>query len=187
MSDCFVTSWTVACQASLSTGLPRQEYWVGYHFLLQGSNPRLLKWQTDSLPPGHQGSLTFKLLCNKITIWRLNSKHCLLLTVTKWKLYFADMDKASSSILESIKFWNFKSQWIVTTGAIITRFVVAQQKKQKQKTVFQCRRLEFNPWGRKIPWRREWRSTPVFLPGESRGRKSLAATAYEVKREWDVT
>ena len=25
----------------------------------------------------------------------------------------------------------------------------------------------FNPWVRKIPWRRAWQPTPVFLPGES--------------------
>ena len=38
----------------------------------------------------------------------------------------------------------------------------------------QCRRPGFNPWVRKIPWRREWLSTPVFLPGESHGQRSLA-------------
>jgi len=27
---------------------------------------------------------------------------------------------------------------------------------------------------RKIPWRREWQPTPVFLPGESHGQRSLA-------------
>ena len=32
MSDCFVTSWTVACQAPLSMGFPRQEYWSGLPF-----------------------------------------------------------------------------------------------------------------------------------------------------------
>ena len=26
---------------------------------------------------------------------------------------------------------------------------------------------------RKIPWRRAWKPTPVFLPGESHGQKSL--------------
>jgi len=31
----------------------------------------------------------------------------------------------------------------------------------------------FNPWARKIPWRREWQPTPVFLPGESHGQRSL--------------
>jgi len=35
-----------------------------------------------------------------------------------------------------------------------------------------CRRPSFNPWVRKIPWRREWLPTPVFLPGESHGQGS---------------
>ena len=32
----------------------------------------------------------------------------------------------------------------------------------------------FNPWVKKIPRRREWQSTPVFLPGEFHGQRSLA-------------
>jgi len=32
----------------------------------------------------------------------------------------------------------------------------------------------FNPWDRKIPWRRTWQPTPLFLPGESHGLRSLA-------------
>ena len=28
-----------------------------------------------------------------------------------------------------------------------------------------CRRCRFDPWVRKIPWRRKWQPTPVFLPG----------------------
>ena len=41
----------------------------------------------------------------------------------------------------------------------------------------QCRRHRrhrFNPWVRKIPWRRTWQPTPVFLPGKSHGQRSLA-------------
>ena len=34
----------------------------------------------------------------------------------------------------------------------------------------------FAPWVRKIPWRREWLPTPVFLPGESMDRGTLKAT-----------
>ena len=37
----------------------------------------------------------------------------------------------------------------------------------------QCRRPGFDPWVRKIPWRRKWQPTPVFLPGESHGQRSL--------------
>ena len=34
-------------------------------------------------------------------------------------------------------------------------------------------RPRFNPWVGKIPWRRKWQPCPVFLPGESHGRRSL--------------
>ena len=32
----------------------------------------------------------------------------------------------------------------------------------------------FNPWVRKILWRREWLPSPVFLPGEFHGQRNLA-------------
>ena len=34
----------------------------------------------------------------------------------------------------------------------------------------------FDTWVKKIPWRRKWEPTPMFLPGESHGQKSLAAS-----------
>ena len=33
------------------------------------------------------------------------------------------------------------------------------------------KRCRFDPWVGKIPWRRVWQPTPVFLPGESHGQK----------------
>ena len=36
-----------------------------------------------------------------------------------------------------------------------------------KESTCQCRRRGFNPWVGKIPWRRAWQPTPVFLPGES--------------------
>ena len=41
----------------------------------------------------------------------------------------------------------------------------------------QCRRYRrygFDPWVRKIPWRRAWQPTPGFLPGKLHGQRSLA-------------
>ena len=35
------------------------------------------------------------------------------------------------------------------------------------KNSLQCGRPGFDPWVGKIPWRRAWPPTPVFLPGES--------------------
>ena len=37
-----------------------------------------------------------------------------------------------------------------------------------------CKRLGFEPWVRKNPWRRAWQPAPVFLPGESLRQGSLA-------------
>ena len=45
-----------------------------------------------------------------------------------------------------------------------------------KESTCQCRRqkrLGFNPSVRKIPWRRRWQPSPVFLPGESHGQRSL--------------
>ena len=36
-----------------------------------------------------------------------------------------------------------------------------------------CRRLGFHLWIRKIPWRRKWQPTAVFLPGKFHGQRSL--------------
>ena len=48
-------------------------------------------------------------------------------------------------------------------------------------------RLGFDPWVRKIPWRRAWKPTLVFLHGESRGQKSLAGYSPEGPKEMDMT
>ena len=42
------------------------------------------------------------------------------------------------------------------------------------KNCLQSRRREFEPWVGKIPWKRKWQPTPVFLHGESHGPRSLA-------------
>ena len=43
-----------------------------------------------------------------------------------------------------------------------------------KESACQCRRCGFNPWVGKIPWRRKWQSTPVFLSGKFHGQRSLA-------------
>ena len=40
---------------------------------------------------------------------------------------------------------------------------------------------------RKVPWRMEWLPTPVFLPGESHGQRSLAGYSPWGHKESDMT
>ena len=60
----FAIPWTVACQAPLSMGFPKQERWSGLLFpspggvfLTQGLNLCLLHWHADSLRPSNLGSI----------------------------------------------------------------------------------------------------------------------------------
>ena len=48
-------------------------------------------------------------------------------------------------------------------------------------------RREFNPWGGKIPWRRAWQPTLVFMPRESHGQRSLAGCSPQGCKESDST
>ena len=54
-----------------------------------------------------------------------------------------------------------------------------------------CRRLRshrFDPWDRKIPWRRKWQPTPVFLPGKSHRQRSLVGCSpgsQRVGHDWE--
>ena len=47
-----------------------------------------------------------------------------------------------------------------------------------------CGRPGFDPWVRKILWRRKWQPTPVFLPGESHGWRSLVGYSPRVTKSW---
>ena len=80
VSDSFAISWTVACQAPLSMGFSRQEYWSRLPFpfpedlLNLGIEPTSPAWQADSLPsepPGkpmmNYGKEHFHILAQLLT------------------------------------------------------------------------------------------------------------------------
>ena len=51
----------------------------------------------------------------------------------------------------------------------------------------QCRRPGFSPWVRKVPWRRKWLPTPIFLPGEFHGQRNLAGYHPWSHKDSDTT
>ena len=50
-----------------------------------------------------------------------------------------------------------------------------------------CERPGFYPWVQKIPWRRTWQPTPVFLPRKSQRQRSLAGYSPWGHKESDTT
>ena len=56
-----------------------------------------------------------------------------------------------------------------------------------KESTCQCRRCRFNPWVRKISWKRKWQSTPVFLPEKSHEQRSLVCYSPRGHKESDMT
>jgi len=50
--------------------------------------------------------------------------------------------------------------------------------------IARCQRCGFNPWVGKIPWRRAWQLTPVFMAGEPYDRRAWQATVHWVVKSW---
>ena len=50
-----------------------------------------------------------------------------------------------------------------------------------------AQRLKRLPAMQETPWRRKWQPTPVFLPGESHGRRSLVGYSPRGRKELDTT
>ena len=66
--------------------------------------------------------------------------------------------------------------WVNTISICVLSSPLANSGLPKwlsgKESACQCRR-HFDPWVGKIPWRRKWQPTPVFLPGKSHGQRSL--------------
>ena len=70
-------------------------------------------------------------------------------------------------------------------GAPILQYGLPWSLSDKESTC-QCRRCGFDPRVGKVPWRRKWQSTPIFLPGKSHGQRSLAGYSPQGHEESDT-
>ena len=74
------------------------------------------------------------------------------------------------------------SDWVyerTQPGGASGKELACQSKRSKRR--------RFNSWIRKIPWRGQWQPTPVFLPGESHGHKSMAGYSPWGHKELNTT
>ena len=54
-------------------------------------------------------------------------------------------------------------------------------------TMQETQETGFDSWVGKIPWRRAWQPTPISLPGESHGQRSLVGYSPLESQESDMT
>ena len=90
----------------------------------------------------------------------------------------------SFSLYDSKHFYSVFTFYVASLT--ISRFSGGASSKEP---TCQCRRYKrhgFDPWVGKLPWRRKWQPTPVFLPGKSHGQRSLAGCSPWGHEELDV-
>ena len=80
----------------------------------------------------------------------------------------------SNNFIAQFTFLLFKINWLflLTYRGFLSGSEVLIKESSCQSRRY--RKCGFNHWVRKIPWRRKWLSTPVFLPGKSHEQRSLA-------------
>ena len=81
--------------------------------------------------------------------------------------------------LHNLSFKLMKWTLAVNTHGLLVVFLVAQTIKNLPAMR--------ETWVGKIPWRREWQPTPVFLPGEFHGQRSLVGYSPHSRKESDRT
>ena len=151
------------CQAPLSTGFFRQEYWSGFSCSPPGYLPDSGIKPMSLMSPALAGRLftsrvTWEAYIQGIHVWFLLLKYQASLC-----LPFFLVPMSASFLIYSLVF---------------------------MEHILQCRRLKrcrFNPWVRKVPWRKAWQTTRVFLPGESHGQRRLVGYSPQGHKELDTT
>ena len=165
MSNSSATPWTVAYQAPLSMGFSRQEYWSGLPFSSPGDlpDPRI-----EPISPGLVGGFFTTEPSGKSQRDREKSQ----------------IQKASKALVYLVNHQVDSLDLFLSWASLVAQMV---KKKKKKKNRVQCGSPRINPWVGKIPWRREWQPTPVFLPGEFHRQRSLAGYSPWGRKELDRT
>ena len=79
--------------------------------------------------------------------------------------------------------------WQQSVGVKISKNVDSPGGASGKESACHCRRLRrfrFDPKVRKIPWRRKWQPTPVFLPRKFHGQRSLVGYSPWGSKETDM-
>ena len=81
---------------------------------------------------------------------------------------------------------SFSPNVVIHFFTFLKLFLKLQWHSDKEPSC-QCRRHRFDPWVRKIPWRRKWQPTPLFLPGKPHGQRNLSGYSLWCCKESDIT
>jgi len=89
------------------------------------------------------------------------------LRILSWGSVFRTLSWGNISLIIGLPWWLSSKESVYNSGDCL-----------------QCRRCGFNRWVGKIPWRRKWQPTPVFLPGKSHEQGRLVGYRQWCQKTW---
>ena len=132
--------------------------------------------------------ITIALFC-----WPTHQRSCFSsLLFPKWTSGLLLLSTNRFSILQNRAVWkcrerhmSFHKKW--TEVYEIWGFPAGTSSKKPTWQHRRHKRPGFDPWVWKIPWRSSWQSSPVLLPEESHGQRSLAGYSSWGNKEFNMT
>ena len=104
-----------------------------------------------------------------------------------WFFFFQLPDFMSSSSEWNCLFMSPRRGSITENQISLQPAVITELKSPTKNPHAMQETQEFDPWVRKISWRRKWQPTPVFLPGKFHGQRNLEGYSPWGHKELDMT
>ena len=101
-----------------------------------------------------------------------------------WGMFVVHANKDDSKQEFFSNFWAKKKSGLCYTTDVIKDFPGSPSGKEPACQCRRCRRCWSDPWFGKIPWRRKWQPTPVFLPGKSYGQSPWLPSLQSQRVRW---
>ena len=207
----FATPWTIQ-----SMGFSRPQYWSGEPFPSPGYlpspgiEPRSSTLQVDSLPAELQGkpkntgkkerkkesevTQSCSILWDPVDcslsgssirgIFQAGVLEWVAISFSRGSSWPRGETQVSRIAGRCFTLWATREAlWVLEWVA----YPFSNGSSQSRDWTHCCNRPGFNPWIEKIHWRRKWQPTPVFLPGEFHGQRSLVGYSPWGHKESDIT
>ena len=111
--------------------------------------------------------------CRGVAMTQAGMLHLLYLFSQLQSFFLCDGVQSLLSISKLTTCSCLLCKWISELLIRVTILLGLPRWLSGKESICQCRRPDFDPWVKKIPWRREWQPTPVSLFGKSRGQRRL--------------
>ena len=165
---------------------------LDFQFKSEGEKGNFLNWWILTIKSSQRGSVGISGIFNKSKLWWKSKWH--------WQLEISNVISSPVTPDLQVDSLSLSHRGMFTCGFTcfftcgFTCLLVVNMgshpmfaSEWKWCVIIVDRRYGFDPWVRKIPWRRKWHPTPVFLPGKCHGQRSLGGYSPRGHKESDTT